>query len=173
MIDYIIIGVVAISALIGLFRGFFPELISLLSWIVAIWSGWNFSHVIEPYLAGKIGSPALELWVARGIIFVGVLLVFGLLGQLIALLIKKTGLSGTDRALGLAFGVARGAVILGIAVLFARMIDLDQEPWWQASRVIPYGEGIASTLHSILPEQVSQHLPAVEQADTTAGEPAG
>ena len=51
MIDYLIVGVIAVSAVIGLFRGFFPELISLLSWIVAIWSGWNFSGLVEPYLA--------------------------------------------------------------------------------------------------------------------------
>lgn len=168
MIDYIIIGVIAVSALIGLFRGFFPEIISLLSWVIAIWCGWNFSPLIEPYLSGKLSSPALELWVSRAIVFVAVLLAGGLLGQLVALLIRKTGLSGTDRALGLAFGLVRGVVILGIGVLFARLIDLQQESWWQQSRMIPYGEAVAESLHRLLPQQVAQHLP---EPAATAMEP--
>lgn len=164
MIDYLIVGVIAMSAFIGLFRGFFPELISLLSWVVAVWCGWNFSGLVEPFLAGKLNSPILELWLSRAAIFVSVLLIGGLVGQLIALLIRKTGLTGTDRALGFGFGLARGAVILGVAVLFARMADLQQEPWWQQSRMIVYGEAVASTLHRMLPEQVSQHLPPAPEA---------
>lgn len=169
MIDYLIVGVIAVSALIGLWRGFFPELISLASWMIAIWSGWQFSGLVEPYLAGKLNSPLLELWVSRAAIFVSVLLIGGLVGQLIALLIRKTGLSGTDRALGFGFGLARGAVILGVAVLFARTVDMQQEPWWQQSRMIPYGEAVASTLHRMLPEQVSQHLPPVPETPAEAG----
>ncbi len=159
IIDMLIVGVIAVSALIGLFRGFFPELLSLLTWVIAIWSGWNFSDVVEPYLSGKLNSAFLELWVSRGVIFIAVLLIGGLVGQVVALLIRKTGLSGTDRTLGLMFGLVRGVVIFGIAVLFAGAIDLDREAWWQESKTIPYGAGVADWLRGMLPEELSQHLP--------------
>ncbi|MDH3645206.1 MAG: CvpA family protein [Gammaproteobacteria bacterium] len=171
MIDILIVGVIAISALIGLFRGFFPELLSLLTWVVAVWSGWNFSELVEPYITGKLNSPFLELWVSRGMIFVAVLLIGGLIGQLVALAIRQTGLSGTDRSLGLLFGLVRGVVIFGVAVLFAGTLNLSNEPWWQESRAIPYGVQVADWIHSMLPEQLAQHLPnesaapAVEPAD--------
>lgn len=161
MIDYLVVGVIAFSAVIGLLRGFFPELISLAGWVVAIWSGWHFAPAVEPYLAGKLNSPLLELWVSRAVVFVAVLLVAGMLGQLVTIAIRKTGLSGTDRTLGLVFGIVRGAVIFGIAVLFARGVDMQDEPWWRESQTIVYGEQVAAWLHRILPEQVSRHLPAV------------
>lgn len=160
LIDMLIVGVIAVSALIGLFRGFFPELLSLLTWIVAIWSGWNFSDLVLPYLSGKLNSPFLELWISRGVIFVAVLLIGGLVGQVVALAIRKTGLSGTDRSLGLLFGLVRGVVIFGVAVLFAASLNLDEEPWWQESKMIPYGAQVADWLRSLLPEDIAQHLPA-------------
>lgn len=158
-IDMLIVGVISVSALIGLFRGFFPELLSLLTWVVAIWAGWNFSDQIEPFVSGKLNSPFLELWISRGVIFVSVLLIGGLIGQVAALLIRKTGLSGTDRSLGLLFGLVRGALIFGVAVIFAGMLNLSAEPWWNESKIIPYGVQIADWIHSMLPEEIAQHLP--------------
>jgi len=160
MIDMLIVGVIGVSALIGMFRGFFPELLSLLTWVIAVWSGWNFSDLVEPYLSTKLNSPFLELWVSRGVIFVAVLLIGGLIGQIVALTIRKTGLSGTDRSLGLLFGLVRGALIFGVVVLFAGSLNLSSEPWWQESRVIPYGIQIADWIRSVLPEEVIQYLPA-------------
>lgn len=166
VIDMLIVGVISVSALIGLFRGFFPELLSLLTWIAAIWTGWNFSDVVEPFLTGKLNSPFLELWVSRGVIFVSVLLIGGLVGQIVALVIRKTGLSGTDRSLGLLFGLIRGAVIFGVAILFAGTMNLSEESWWTESKTIPYGVQIADWIHSMLPEAISQHIPS-EAVDLT------
>ncbi|NNF66437.1 MAG: CvpA family protein [Gammaproteobacteria bacterium] len=171
MIDILITGVVVISALIGLFRGFFPELISLLSWVIAIWTGWNFSDLIEPMISGKLNSPFLELWVSRAVIFVAVLLVGGLLGQLVAFLVRSTGLSGTDRSLGFLFGLVRGVLIFGIAVLFAQSLDLAEEPWWQESKAIPYGVQVADWIHSMLPEELVQRLPADTLQQSVPDEP--
>lgn len=171
IIDMIILGVIGVSALIGLFRGFFPELLSLLTWVVAIWSGWNFSDLVEPYLSGKLNSPFLELWVSRGVVFVAVLLIGGLIGQIVALAIRKTGLSGTDRSLGFLFGLVRGAVIFGAAILFAGSLNLQSEPWWQESRMIPYGIQIADWIRRVLPDEVVQYLPEEpqQQIDPQAG----
>ena len=171
MIDMLIVGVIAVSALIGLFRGFFPELLSLLTWVLAVWTGWNFSDLVEPYLVGKLNSPFLELWVSRGVIFVFVLLIGGLIGQLVALVIRRTGLSGTDRSLGFLFGLVRGVLIFGVVVLFAGTLNLSNEPWWQESRAIPYGVQVADWIHSMLPEQLAQHLP-IDSSPSPAEQPA-
>lgn len=155
-VDYIIIALIIASAVIGLFRGFFPELISLVTWIVAVWGGWNLSGLVEPHLAGRLPSPTLELWVARGVVFVAILLLGGLLGQIVAFLIEKTGLSGTDRSLGLAFGLARGVVIFGIVVMIAQLVELEREPWWDRSAMIPIGETVAGRIRAMLPEEVAE-----------------
>jgi len=144
-IDYIIVAAFLVSVVIGLFRGFFREALSVLTWIAALWITLNYSDVLEPML-GSIASPALKLWAARLLTFVLVLIAGGLLNALIGILVNKTGLSGTDRVLGMVFGGVRGVLLVGILVLGFRLMELDQEPWWEQSRLVPLGEPVARWL---------------------------
>ena len=145
IIDYIIVAAFLVSVLIGLFRGFFKEALSLVTWILALWVALNFSQLLEPML-GSIGSEALRLWAARLLTFLLVLIAGGLLNALIGILVAKTGLSGTDRVLGMVFGGARGVLLVGILVLVFRLMELDREPWWEQSRLVPLGEPVANWL---------------------------
>ncbi|MGB5211794.1 MAG: CvpA family protein [Gammaproteobacteria bacterium] len=141
-IDYIIVAAFLVSVVIGLFRGFFREALSVLTWIAALWITLNYSDVLEPML-GSIASPALKLWAARLLTFVLVLIAGGLLNALIGILVNKTGLSGTDRVLGMVFGGVRGVLLVGILILGFRLMELDQESWWEQSRLVPLGEPVA------------------------------
>ena len=119
-VDYLIIGVVLISTLVGVYRGFFPEVLALLSWILGIWVAWEYAPMLEPRLADKIPSPVLSLWIARFALFAGVLIAGGLLTELVSLAIERAHLTGTNRMLGLLFGFVRGLVSgLGALDLFA------------------------------------------------------
>ncbi len=165
-VDVLILAIIAISAVVGFFRGFFPEILSLVTWIVAAWAGWQFADAVLPLVAGKLGSVVVELWVARLAVFVGVLIIGGLVGQLVAILIEKSGLTSTSRALGIAFGVARGIVIVGVLVMFAQMLGFEREPWWDGSQLVPMGETVADWLRYIMPEDIGDRL------DTAPAEPA-
>jgi membrane protein required for colicin V production len=59
-------------------------------------------------------------------------------------LIRATGLSGLDRLLGGAFGLVRGALIVGLVVIGLQSAGLDQDPWWQQARLKPYGDRVAT-----------------------------
>ncbi len=157
-IDYLIVAVLLISMIVGFFRGFFPELISIVTWIVAIFAAMNFSGWVEPYLQGKLGSVVVELWAARLIMFVTTLILGGLLGQLVSLAIDKSGLSGTDRMLGLTFGIVRGAVILGALVVLGQLMGFPKEPWWPQSKLIPMIERVGDTLRIMAPDSVNDFL---------------
>jgi membrane protein required for colicin V production len=146
-IDYILLAALLVSIVVGLFRGFFREALSLVIWVVALWIALRYSSVLEPLL-GSISSEALKIWSARLIMFVLILIAGGLLNALIAILVEKTGLTGTDRVLGMVFGAARGALILGIVVMMFRLLDLDQEAWWSESRVIPLATPVADVLQT-------------------------
>ena len=63
-IDYILLAIISISALLSLWRGFVKEALSLVTWILALWIALNYSHVLEPLL-GSVSSEALRLWAAR------------------------------------------------------------------------------------------------------------
>ena len=178
LVDYLIIGIILVSAVIGLFRGFFPEILSLVTWVAALYIGWHFSGSVEQMLDGKLDSPALEIWVARFIVFAAVLIIGGLIGQLVAFMIERTGLSGTDRALGFVFGMARGFVVLGVVVIIGQLLSLEGEDWWEQSQFISIGERVANVVREVLPDDISDRIrpEEFENRETEpvqdAGEPA-
>lgn len=169
-VDYLIIGIVLVSMLVGFFRGFFPELVGLATWIVAVLGGWHLSSLVEPYLDGKLGSVVAELWAARAIVFVAILVLGGLLGQLVSLLVDKAGLSGTDKTLGLVFGLVRGGLIVGVLVIVAQLMGFEQDEWWAQSKTVPIGEGIASVIRSALPPAINEHLEPHDEPESRDGE---
>lgn len=147
-IDYILLAALLVSVAVGVFRGFFKEALSLVTWVAALWIALRFSSVLEPMLA-SISSEALRIWSARLIMFILILIAGGLLNALIGILVTKTGLTGTDRILGMVFGAARGVLIVGIAVMMFRLLDLDREDWWSESLVIPLAMPVADVLQTM------------------------
>ena len=73
----------------------------------------------------------------------------------VRLLIDKTEITGTDRALGIVFGIARGIVIVAILVLCAGLTALPKDPWWRESTFIPHFQVLAVELQSLLPPDVA------------------
>lgn len=143
-VDYVIVAVCIISAGLGFLRGFTKEALSLVTLLAAIWLAWRFAWVVEPYLGDWAGTPDARIWVGRIVIFILVLALGALASWLARTLIKATGLSGLDRLLGGVFGLARGALIVGLVVIGLQSAGLDQDPWWQQARLKPYGDRVAA-----------------------------
>lgn len=136
-VDWAIIAIIAVSSLISLKRGFVKEALSLLIWIVAGAVAWMFGGSLAQYLEGYIQTPSARVIAGCTILFVATLLVGAMLNFLIGELIRVTGLSGTDRFLGMAFGAARGALLVVVAVGLLSLGPVQQDPWWQESSLIP------------------------------------
>ncbi|WP_194787718.1 CvpA family protein [Pseudomonas sp. UFMG81] len=136
-VDWAIIAIIAISSLISLKRGFVKEALSLVIWIVAGALAWMFGGSLSVYLESYIQTPSMRTIAGCAILFVATLLVGAMLNFLIGELIRVTGLSGTDRFLGMAFGAARGALLVVVAVGLLSLGPVQQDPWWQESRLIP------------------------------------
>ena len=136
-VDWAIVATIAISALISLKRGFVKEALSLCTWIIAGVVAWMFGGSLSQYLAGYIETPSARVIVGCTIMFVATLLVGAMINFLIGELIRVTGLSGTDRFLGMAFGAARGALLVVVAVGLLSLGPVQQDSWWQESRLVP------------------------------------
>jgi membrane protein required for colicin V production len=174
LVDNIIVGMIAISVLVGLWRGFIPEVMSIVVWIAAVWLAWQYADLVAVRLQDRIDSPALLLWLSRAIVFAGALIAGGMVTAIISMLVEKSGLSGTDRMLGMAFGLVRGVLIFGVLVVFARVLELEQEPWWEESKLIPYGERVGGWLLAVLPDDVTSYLPeAAREVEEAAGDVPG
>jgi membrane protein required for colicin V production len=146
-VDYILIAIVVISTVFGAVRGFLRESIALLGWLVGLWLAWRYAGELEPYLGGSLAGTELQVWVARLILLLATVLAAWLVGSLLGYLVQRSGLTlGLDRILGGAFGLVRGAVIVGFAVMLADAAYMRTEPWWKSSKLIPIGEEMASIL---------------------------
>lgn len=146
-VDYLLVGIVLVSVLFGAIRGFLRESIALLGWLVGLWMAWRYSSLVLPYLGGLLRDTPLQIWVARLIVLIAVVIVAWLLGSLLGYIVQRSGLTlGVDRILGGVFGLVRGAVIVGFVVMLGEAADLPSEPWWKESKLLPLGREMASVL---------------------------
>lgn len=129
--DYAVLAVLALSALIGLWRGFVREVFALGAWVVATFAALTFSDPAGEWLPAASATPFARGLAAGVAIFVVVLIVGGLTGVLLAKALRVAGFGLADRTLGGVFGLARGALICLLAVLVAGLTVLPKEPFWR------------------------------------------
>ena len=151
MIDWVILAVVLISALISIKRGFVKEMLSLASWIAAFIIARIFSGHLDVLLVQWIETPSARYGAAFAILFAATLIVGAMINNLVGELVKVTGLAGTDRMFGIVFGVARGLILITAAVYGLQMTAFSADPWWKESALIPHFELMVSWSKNILP----------------------
>ena len=135
--DWAIIGILALSCGIGLIRGFVKEAFSLAVWVAAVVIAKTFSPELAVLLSDVVKTPSLRELAAFAALFVLTLIVGAMANYLMGALVRMTGLSGTDRLLGVLFGVVRGFIIVMLIILFLpAVLPVDQDPWWQQSLLI-------------------------------------
>ncbi|HFD79896.1 MAG TPA: CvpA family protein [Gammaproteobacteria bacterium] len=157
-VDYLLLAIIVISTLLSLWRGFVREALSLASWLAALWIAMLFFEDLAGWLATWIDTPSVRSAVAFAILFVSTVLVGGLVGYLAGQLVARTGLTATDRALGMVFGVARGVVIVAVLVMLAGLTTVPQDPWWSESLLLPHFQEMALWLRSFLPADIADHI---------------
>jgi membrane protein required for colicin V production len=152
IIDYLLVAIFFLSAVMGLFRGLIKEAFSLVGWGLAIWCAWRFGAAVAERIPSIADDSAIEIWVARIIVLIVVLILSGLFSKLISMLIHQSGLSGTDRIVGMVFGMARGVLLIGLVILMLEAVGFNADPWWQESKLIPYATPLADRLGDLAGE---------------------
>ncbi len=157
-IDYTIIALIVISSLIGLLRGFIKEAFSLVIWVVAIWIGLTFSREFSVFLEPMIPYPSARMASAFAALFFVTLILGALVNYLLSELVKKTGLTGSDRFAGMIFGVARGLVVVAIIIMLAGLTPLPEDSWWKESILIPPFQALAVWLRDHIPSGMAGYV---------------
>jgi membrane protein required for colicin V production len=156
--DYAVIGIIAISILVGAIRGFIKEVFSLAVWAAAFLVAFTYSGAIAMRMENLIELPSARTSLAFIALFLVVLLVGGLITFLIGKLVEKTGLSGTDRLLGGVFGSVRGLAIVIVIMLTAGLTPIPRDHWWQESRMVQSLLPLAEWSAQFLPEYIREHM---------------
>ena len=156
--DYVVIGIIAASLLLGLWRGVVGELIALAAWVLAFLAAMEFGAQIGNALFTGISDAAIRSLAGCVAVFVGVLIVMALLRLAVRGMVKALGLSLSDRLLGVVFGVARGVLIAVVLVMAGGLTSAPHQPWWRQAMCSPPLETIVLAVKPWLPNDLAKRI---------------
>jgi membrane protein required for colicin V production len=119
---------------------------------------WTLGPSVANYYEHWISLPSARIAAGYGTCFVAVLLLGALVRFLVARLVAGTGLSGTDRLLGMVFGFVRGVLLVTLGVFLMGFTPFTRDPWYQDSVLLPQFKGVAAWLGERVPDSVREHL---------------
>jgi membrane protein required for colicin V production len=158
--DWLLLGVLLASLVLGFWRGLIYEVLSLAGWVAAfVVAQWLAADVVSllPFVQGAPAS--VQYAVAFVVVFVATLFATGVLSWLIKKLIDSVGLRPVDRSLGAVFGLARGVVVLLAVTVFMQLLGMTSESWWQEAAGSVWLETALNGLKPLLPQKFVDFLP--------------
>lgn len=151
LIDIVILVVVALSFMMGGFRGLVKEALSLATWIAALLIAAFFYEQLAALFIDVIDSITLRQMAAFALLFVGSVFVGTLISNLISRLMSAVGLGGVDRVLGALFGIIRGLIIVGLVIFVLMAYPLEfTSSWFENSLLVPYIVMLIERVQSLL-----------------------
>ena len=155
-LDIAILAVIALSALFGVTRGLVREALSLGGWVLATWVALEFSPRLSDAMVSAISIVSLRFFLAFVLLFIVTLVLAAIVSHLISQTVRKSSLSGTDRALGGLFGVMRGVVLVAVLIWLAGFTKLPQQVSWRQSMLVGYFEQTAGWMRTMVPENIGK-----------------
>ena len=176
VLDCLIVLIVLVSAGYAAWRGFLWETLTIFAWVAAAFACLYFGPYVIPLTRGMVDQLWLASLLAYGAVFLAVFIPFAFMKHRFSESVKHSPIGPLDRAAGIAFGVVRGMVLIGLAYLaFTYFVPIRQHPHWVTeARLLPVVQSTADVLLSVVPdhprdygydrrEVVRQAPPQVEQ----------
>ena len=154
VLDFALVGTLAISTVVGFFRGFVSEILSLLVWVMAFWATFSFDNNLSIYFMSSIESEVSRIWLSRLLILVMVLLIGGIANKLLSKIVSWK-FSG-NLFFGTLFGFFRGLVLITIIILLLEDTRFYSEPWVQDAMLLEYAENISNFFYNLFLEHYNQ-----------------
>lgn len=156
--DYTAIAVVALSVLLGWWRGLAYEVMSLLGWVAAYLAARVFAVDVGTLMPAALGAEEVRITLAFALLFIATLMASGIAAWILSKFIKWVGLGWLDGLLGALFGMVRGMLVIVVLVLLAGLTRLPAEPAWRDAWLSRPLEKVALAARKLLPESVAQRV---------------
>jgi len=138
-IDWSIIGLLSISTLISAIRGAAKESLSLLVWLLSALIASMFHDQIEVLLINIIEDQSLRALIAWVQSFCYAFFLGAIFNYFFGKFVKASSLTGTDRLLGIIFGIVRALIITMVFLtVIPKIFPAAHTEWWIESTLIPY-----------------------------------
>lgn len=157
LIDWLIVVVLLVSVLSAAKHGFFLEIFSLAGVVFGLLlASWNYQKLL-PWVSRWVHTWAVAEALSFLAIALAVMLAAGLLGRLIRWSVHSIGLGWADRFIGALFGLAKGCVLVTMAVLVVAAF-LPQATWFRQSRLAPYFLTAAHHAAVVTPYELGERI---------------
>lgn len=153
-LDFIVVIIMLISALLAMVRGLTREVLSIASWAVAALATLYFFPRFQEDVRAMLQPNILaDVSLAVGIFLITLILV-SFITMRISDFILDSRIGAIDRTLGFLFGLARGLLLVVVAFMFfAWLVPPQNQPRWIAdARSRPLLERTGESIISLLPE---------------------
>jgi membrane protein required for colicin V production len=161
-LDLAVLGIVLVSALLSMLRGFSREVLAIASWVAAAAAAYYFYPLVLPYLTPYIHKELIAAAAAAAIVFFLTLIVVSLFTVRLSDAILDSKVGALDRSLGFLFGVARGFLLAVVAfAIFNWLVAEKQQPEWvKTAKTRPVLTETANKIVAMLPEDAAATLDA-------------
>jgi membrane protein required for colicin V production len=157
-LDYALLAVVGLSALVGIWRGLVREVFALAGWVAAIAVAMLFAGEVAKLIPSGFATPLVRTVIAFTLLFVVILVTVSIAGLLFTKAARAVGLGLADRTLGGVFGFARGALILLVLALAAGLTAVPKEPFWREAKLAAPLETAAIAVKPYLPPALADKV---------------
>ena len=162
LLDLILFGIMLVSGLLALMRGFTREVLSLVAWGAAAFAAYfaikqqALLDLAMPY----VDKPILAQIAVGAIAFIITLIIVSLISVKISDSVVDSAAGAFDRTLGFLYGLARGFVLVAIAYLFyGWLLPFDkQEDWVRNASSLPAIKAVGETLLGFMPPDIAETL---------------
>ena len=158
-LDWIFLAVLLVSLVLGAWRGFVYEVMSVLNWLQAFFLAQWLAPDVGPHLPMGSASEVFRFAAGFVIVFVVAALAGGAVVWLVTKLVVSSGLQRVDRALGAGFGLVRGMILLLAVAVVMEMTPWRASPWWRESNGVAISKATLAWLKPVLPKAVGKYLP--------------
>ena len=153
ILDLVVLGIVAISALLAAVRGATREVLAIIAWVAAAAVAWKFYPLVLPMVGQHVTNSTVALVASIAAIFLGTLIIVSIITVKISDIILDSRIGAIDRSLGLVFGAGRGFLICVIGWVFLAWLVQGKMPDWASqAKSRPLLEKSGDALVAQLPE---------------------
>lgn len=158
-LDWIFLSILALSLVIGAWRGLVYEVLSLATWVAAFLLAQWFAPDAARYLPMAGSSDTIRYAAGFALVFIGAVFAGSILTWLISRLFQVAGLRPADRVLGSVFGLMRGVIVLLAVAVLVSMTPLQADAWWSESVGANWATATVKGLKPVLPQEFGRFLP--------------
>jgi membrane protein required for colicin V production len=180
-LDIVLLGVMLVSGLLALVRGFMREILSIAAWgAAALVTLYSYAKLL-PWAKQQIANDTIALVAVVAGSFLITLIVVSVITVRISDMILDSRIGALDRTLGFLFGLARGLLIVVVAYeFFVWLVPEKQRPdWVQQAKSRAVLDASGEWLKGLLPDdpentilkKFKKNKPEDDQTDAEPAQP--